>query len=64
MKLKHMNKNLTLADIVNLLLSDPHKSWSIPAAEALAAAESTEPGEESEREVNWVPRTKTSGNLH
>jgi hypothetical protein len=36
MKLKLKNKNLTLADIVNLLLSDPHKVWSIPAAEALA----------------------------
>lgn len=31
-----MNKNLTLADIVNLLLSDPYKVWSVNAAKALA----------------------------
>lgn len=31
-----MHQNLTLADIVNLLMSDPYKTWTLEAAEALA----------------------------
>lgn len=36
----------------------------VSGAEALAAADNAEAGEEGEREATWAPRTKTGGSLH